>query len=345
MNQSFISKLKPAPIGGGFEMEGYWVWCGSVIRGEDGRYHMFASRWSKEVDFWPYWVTNSEVVRAVSDTPEGPFEFAELVLPTRGAAYWDGMMTHNPTIHKSGDAYLLFYTGSTYSGGKPDQHSNDVWGNAKMAEARANQRIGLAVAHSISGPWKRLDEPILKPRAGHWDGLMTTNPAACVMPDGSVMLVYKSTGNQQDRLRLGVAQAAHYAGPYVRLADEPIFQFDNSIDHVEDPYIWFTDGKFQLIMKDMEGGISGEKHAGIHATSEDGMFWTVSQPQLAYSRSISWTDGTVTTQGSLERPQLLIQDGEPTHFYAATADNGGVYDTDNPAERTWTIVIPLEVLQ
>ena len=26
-------------------MDGYWVWDGSTIRGEDGRYHLFASRW------------------------------------------------------------------------------------------------------------------------------------------------------------------------------------------------------------------------------------------------------------------------------------------------------------
>ena len=29
--------LLPAPVGGGCSMDGYWVWCGSVIRGEDGR--------------------------------------------------------------------------------------------------------------------------------------------------------------------------------------------------------------------------------------------------------------------------------------------------------------------
>ena len=29
--------LLPAPVGGGFSRNGYWVWCGSVIRGEDGR--------------------------------------------------------------------------------------------------------------------------------------------------------------------------------------------------------------------------------------------------------------------------------------------------------------------
>ena len=46
-------------------MADYWIWCGSVIRGDDGLYHMFASRWRRDVDFAPHWVTNSEVVRGV----------------------------------------------------------------------------------------------------------------------------------------------------------------------------------------------------------------------------------------------------------------------------------------
>lgn len=73
--------LLPAPVGGGFSMEGYWVWCGSVIQGEDGRYHMFASRWPKTLPFHPGWGVASEIVRADSDTPRGP-----LYLPGGGSA-------------------------------------------------------------------------------------------------------------------------------------------------------------------------------------------------------------------------------------------------------------------
>ena len=40
-------KMLPAPMDGGFRMEGYWVWCGSVAKGEDGKYHMLASRCPK----------------------------------------------------------------------------------------------------------------------------------------------------------------------------------------------------------------------------------------------------------------------------------------------------------
>ena len=92
-------------------MDDYWVWSGSPAKGEDGRFHLFASRWPKQLTFHPNWVSNSEVVRAVSDTPEGPYAFEEVVLPPR-PGFWDATMTHNPTIHKHGDTWILFYTGT-----------------------------------------------------------------------------------------------------------------------------------------------------------------------------------------------------------------------------------------
>jgi len=338
VSRAFIDRLLPAPVGGGFAMDDYWVWCGSVIQGEDGKYHMFASRWRKDIPFSPHWLTNSEIVRAVSDTPEGPYRFEEVVLPARGEDYWDGRMTHNPTIHKYGDTYLLFYIGTTYKGATPTPDNPERQGSDRVLTARANQRIGLATAKSITGPWERRDEPILQPRPNKWDALMVTNPAPCVLPDGSVLLIYKAVAHQKDLLRLGVAKADRFDGPYERLLDEPIFRFDETGDHVEDPYIWHAGDHFELLMKDMKGGICGEKGGGIHATSPDGINWTISDPPKAYSRTVRWDDGTVTTQAFLERPQLLIRGGVPTHLFLATADGPGGFDRAN---RSWNMVIPL----
>ncbi len=51
----FKDRLLSAPVGGGFAMDGYWIWCGSVVRGEDERYHMFASRWPQALPFNIHW--------------------------------------------------------------------------------------------------------------------------------------------------------------------------------------------------------------------------------------------------------------------------------------------------
>lgn len=318
-------------------MEDYWIWCGSVIAGGDGRYHMFASRWPQALRFGPHWLTNSEVVRAVARRPEGPFEFEEVVLPARGGSFWDGRMTHNPTIQRLGDTYLLFYVGSTFTGPAPRADSQLRGGMPTVLEARTNQRIGLATASSLDGPWSRLDAPILEPRPARWDALMTTNPAPCVLANGEMLLVYKSTHDHDDLLRMGVARAESPEGPYERVKDRELFEFANPTDHVEDAYVWHEDGRFQLVMKDMNGGIGGEKGAGIHATSNDGVTWTISQPAQAYSLTIAFTDALRRTFARVERPQLLIEHGRPRMLYLAVAERG---DRSRVA-RTWNQPIPL----
>ena len=333
----FIGRLMPAPAGGGFAMEAYWVWCGSAIRGDDSRYHLFASRWPKSLSFSPHWLTNSEIVRASASTPEGPYRFEEVVLPARGEKWWDGRMTHNPTIHRWQGNYLLFYIGTTYEGETPVAgHPIDA-GSPVRLQARANQRVGVAVAASVKGPWKRMDRPLLEPRPGKWDALMTTNPAPCLHGDGSVLLVYKSAASQSGLLTLGAARAPRYDGPYQRVPDGPLFDFSATGDHVEDAYVWRDASGYQLIMKDMQGGICGEAGGGIHATSADGVTWRVSKPAKAWSRRVLWSDGTTSEQRNLERPQLLIENGRPTHLFLAAATGA----LRGPQERTWNMVIPI----
>lgn len=72
----------------GFHMDGYRCPDASVVK-DDRKYHMFASRWPKDISFHPGWMTTSEVVHAVSDTPEGRYTFKAVALPARGVAYWD----------------------------------------------------------------------------------------------------------------------------------------------------------------------------------------------------------------------------------------------------------------
>ena len=92
-----------------------------------------------------------------------------------------------------------------------------------------------------------------------------------------------------------------------------------------------------MIVKDMTGEVCGEPEAGIHATSKDGVEWQVMNPSKAYSRMIAWTDGTTSRRAKLERPQLLIQNGNPTHLFAATLETN---EKGEPTD-SWSMVIPL----
>ena len=337
----FIDKILPAPVGGGFEMKDYWIWGSSVVKGEDGKYHMFASRWSKEVGFGN-WVTNSEVVHAVSDTPAGPYTFHDIVLPVRGKQYWDGLCTHNPRVVKYGDQYLLYYFGNTYDFPQPNAANTDP-GRENWEQAWMNKRLGVAISNSVYGPWKRLDKPVIEPRPGHWDASITSNPAPVVDDKtGEILLMYKSsTDRLVPPLLLGVSKATKPEGPYIRLSEEPIFRFetsDNNRIDVEDPYIWRNGDKYEAILKDRSGEICGEEGGGIHAWSKDGINWNLFENVKAYSKTILWDDGTTSYQNHFERPFLLIENGVPTHLFAATGTGPEAWQFD----RTWNMVIPLK---
>jgi len=318
---SFIDRLLPAPRDGGFRMDDYWVWCASAIKadgpGEDGRYHLFASRWPRALTFSGHWITNSEVVRAVSDTPEGPYRFEEVVLPWRHRRYFDGLVTHNPSIKKFDGTYYLFYTGITYDFDIPTPERQIYEGKYPEHQelyrlAWNNKRIGVATSNSVMGPWQRPDRPLIEPRPGKWDELITSNPSAAIRDDGHTVLIYKSKREGKSPFQLGIATAPHPSGPYTRVSDEPTFPFD-----CEDPFIWWEEGRYHVIMKDFSGEICGEANAGVYASSEDGITWHLPEKPLAYSRTIRWDDGTTSIHGNFERPNLLIQDGRPTHLFAA----------------------------
>ncbi len=316
-------------------MEEYYVWDCSVIR-VDGKYHMFSSRWPKRMGFGWNWLFNSEIIHSVADTPAGPYTFQNVVLPRRGAQYFDGMSTHNTCIREHGGRYYLYYMGTTYAGEAP-QHMSEI-SEAHGLEAWNRKRIGLAVAESIDGPFIRQDSPLLEPRdCSHWDCTATTNPAVAILPDGTTYMIYKSRSGAGRKLQLGVAVAAAPEGPFRRLSDDPILAFANEDLHVEDPFLWYDAGrkKFCLIAKDDckngSRGITGEWGNGFYAESDDCIHFEPAGAPCVYTRTVEWEDGRRTKQGNLERPALLFDAaGKPTHLFCATGPAELPYNfTDN----------------
>ena len=317
----FGNYLQPA-----LKMDGDYVWCGSVIRGEDGRYHMFASRWKREHTFHPGWSTHSEVVRAVADTPAGPFEFQEVVLPARGPEYWDGCATHCPQIVKRGNQYLLFYIGTSCPLEINDEtrlHAGNV--------TRASKRIGMAVADSVYGPWKRSDTPAITTKPGTFYSYLVSNPAPVIEPDGSIFVLFKTRkyidhSCQCSHFYIGAARAANPESPFEVITPEPLFGPDMPSGVIEDPFLWIDrDGKYHMLAKDMLGTIAGCEADGMEFVSENGLDWKFKE--VAYNR------GTLALR---ERPFILFDDNkEPVALYTATAE---IFPYRNPVAQTWNSV-------
>lgn len=327
---NFAARLLPTKFDNGFRLDGYWVWCGSTIKGDDGKYHMFASRWSNSTGFSPYWLTNSEIVHAVSDTPEGPYKFSDVSLPARGSEFWDGQMTHNPAIRKYGDTYLLYYTGTTYKGARPSKENPVGETDALKLEAHQQERIGLATSKSPFGPWKRLDKPILDVVPNSWEQYLVSNAAPVVMKDGKVRLYYKGV----EKLRvhaIGLAVADCPTCEYKRFSDNPL----NMGVGAEDPFIWQEKGKYKALMLDHEKRYSPDKEI-FYAESKDGIHWKVGKNAIGVSKQVKFADGTTKKMNSTERPHVLIEKGKPTHVFFATGE------TVNGKRYTWNMAIPLK---
>jgi len=312
-------------------------WGGSVVKGDDGMYHMLYSRWPKAIG-WE-WVTRSEIAHAVSESPFGPFRHVDVALPPRGVEYWDGMCTHNPTVHKFNGKYYLYYMGN-----RGDDVLVSTPGKAMINWVhRNNQRIGVAVADSPAGPWKRFDQPVLditrNDSLAH-DALMTSNPSVCQMADGKILMIYKAVGKKSPPPSGGpvvhmVAIADSPTGPFVKYPD-PVFTFPGEEFPAEDPYIWYQEGRYRAIVKRIRHEGKQRIFSLVHYDSMDGIHWEKAKHFEISDRVLTWEDGKVQKFDHLERPQVLVENGEPIALYCA-ADT---YD-ENHVRQSFNVQIPL----
>ncbi|MEI6467354.1 MAG: glycoside hydrolase family protein [Verrucomicrobiota bacterium] len=323
--------LQPVPASAIFEDPAYCIWCGSVVRGDDGRFHLFYSRWPRKLGH-KAWVTHSEVARAMADSPTGPFKHAAVVLPARGEKFWDGSCTHNPTILRVGKKYCLYYMGN-YGDGVVQQPLNWIHRN--------HQRIGVALADSPAGPWTRFDRPVVDVSADKEapDALMTSNPATCVRPDGGVLMVYKAVATKGKAPFGGpvvhlVATAAQPEGPFQKSLT-PIFTRPGEHFAAEDPFLWHDGGRYRAVVKDNNGIFTGRGYSLALWESRDGFDWKLAKHPFVTTPEITRADGTTLKLNALERPQLWIDArGEPAVLYCA-----GAYEADR--ERSFNVAIPL----
>lgn len=284
--QSFYQRIQPVPKESGFKMDDWFVWGGSCVE-VDGTYHLFASRWPEETGFPQGYRTHSEIVRATADNPLGPYEFQEVVIGAREAGYWDAGMAHNPTIHRIGDRFVLFYNGS-------DEDSR-------------YRQIGYAWAESITGPWNRSDQPLDFNSDAN-------NPAVFVEPDGSIKMMWRNR-----ELQVFVATAPQFEGTYT-IENEDAFPRTR----LEDFYLFKKNNMYHMVCEDNRGEVSGHERWGVHFVSQDGIHnWRKHEPVVFYDHTVHFTDGDSIHCERRERPQLLIdQQGEVTHLFTSVLFEG-----------------------
>lgn len=307
------------PLGRILESKGYYVWCCAPIYDENGKVHVFYSRWPEKYKMGG-WINKSEIAHAVADSPEGPYTYVETVLAPR-PGYFDATTCHNPHIQYLNGTYYLFYMGNS---------DGSVY----------TKRIGLAKAKSLNGPWIRSDKPVLEAGdEGQWDDCNTTNPAFLLHPDDGKAWLYYKSWNKEDykkqkgairaNRKYGLAIADEIEGAYKRYEKNPVIDFSayGENKQVEDAYIYVENGKFKMLMRDMG---YFDHSVGLIFTSEDGLNW--SEPQIAWFGAEAYLDeppapSHLKRYGRFERPQLLMKNGKPEYLFSAV--QGGQYETSS----------------
>ena len=292
---SLAGRLGAVPKASGFAMDGYFVWCGSVIK-VGNEYHMFASRWPAASKFPEGYRENSEIVRAVAPRAAGPYVFKEVVIGKRDAGKWDSGMAHNPAIYKTGGTFVLYYIGS----GVGSRH----------------RQIGVATAKSIGGPWTRRDQPLDLGIAAD-----ANNPAALFEPDGSVKLFWRTVD-----LRVVISTARSLEGPYTA-ANSNVWPSAR----LEDFFFFKLGGEYNVVCEDNAGKVTGHERWGAHLVSPDGVNnWKPSPAPIAYDHRIRWKEGGELVATRRERPWLLIEDGKLTWLFTGVYDGERTWNQPVP---------------
>lgn len=308
----------------------WFIWCSSVVRSGDGKYHMFHSRWPKSIGFLS-WLTHSEVVHAVSDRAEGPYRELGVAIPASGPERNGWFTAHNPKVKHFGDSYYIYFcqTRGDSFGEDSEQkrievartgHGHPLW----RKEARPNQRTFVAKSQSLDGPWDISDKPIIEP--AKTITTLAVNPAICRRPDDGYLMIVKGDKPNEKRFirNQALATAPAPEGPWT-IQDRP------AIDYVdtEDASIWYDQTRERYYAVFHTHGFIGM------ITSSDGIEWEKATQYRLTPKSIRFDDGSVWKPNRMERPFVLTDERGVPQFLFAACRKGGM---------SVIVALPLRVL-
>jgi hypothetical protein len=223
----------------------YASWGGLPVE-EDGQYHLFFAEFTLHCGLGS-WGSNSQVSRAVSDYPAGPYTKVEVLAEP---------FHHNPTIAKAPDGTLLMVSignGTSGSGGipAPPKQNNctaPTGEDLSLGDPPMGGVITTLHSKSVKGPWTQLPGVTVQPGPpGSWDDFIT-NPSVFFFPNGTGLMAYRGGPTQEkghDYWRVGMAVTDAWDKPFKRVGDAPAFTIMS-----EDP------GPFhQLLLKPLRSSL------------------------------------------------------------------------------------------
>jgi len=337
--KAFINYFQPLPVSGQISKEvwgaatvgprdpnngledttmKHWnYWDGKILRGPDGKYRMFASRWDQGMGH-SGWI-RSKAVEAISDTKLGPYHDKGLCWPDD-----EGGKGHNVTALKLPDGSYAVVVSETRNGDVFTSPSIDgPWKHV------GNISVNQEKFHSLGDPGDK--RPLQGPNPRPWHG---SNVSLIVRPDGTFEIVQRSGQI--------LISKDNILGPYEVQGDSvyrglPGLPQDN-LNDLEDPVIWFSGGWYHILVNNWYD------RRAYHLISRDGITGWKFQG-LAYTPGadfIRYTDGTVNHWNKLERPGVLIENGHVTAVTFAVIDVPKEDEKGNDGHGSKVIVVPFD---
>eukprot|EP01043_Picozoa_sp_COSAG02_P010489 COSAG02_NODE_369_length_23680_cov_36.650609_10_plen_608_part_00 len=318
-------RLGPAKPNGGYRTSSgakFFSWGGAVVEDSAGEFHLYASEWTRGCGL-EYWTPNSRVVRATASNVDGPYVFAQEVLPT---------FYTNPQLVSLPNGQLLLYvigqpcnktadcTNSTHPPSKPFHYT---------CRYHNDMQSGISLFSSGTGPlgpWRSHGMILNGSGSANGGGFNNsrTNPTALVEPDGSILLNFRGGSKGYRAEFLGSARASSWADSYHVTSPKPLLP-----ENLEDPFVY----------KDCRGGYHMLAHSigrsshgvGVHMHSADGKTWIMGTPAVAYTTEVAWSDGTTSMLERRERPVLVFKKNHTSgcNWIPIALINGALNRTQN----------------
>lgn len=337
-------------------VEAVSAWKGSVLKGEDGQWHMWVSELTHHCGICA-WIRNSRVVHAVASTAEGPFRRVP------GTLFGENSFATEPHVVRapSGE-FAMFLTANFTGSGEPPCHCvNGSTGPSDCGPWKAGGgRTASYVTWSKSafGPWSKPSKIF-----GNYSG-SDTNLSPVILPNGSAITFWRRWETDETRrpvqlggqIYLATATDWRNGSTYVQRHDRVFPELGPMGTEDSDIYYDRRSASYHSVFHHMYGlpfPLAVQKWwlcaATGHAFSPDGLAWTYTG--VAYGTctdqgvAVPYRDGGAGWASRQESPVLVLEpSGQPTHLVTAVNVGDGQCSRPlcaNKGDRSYALVQPL----
>ena len=296
-------------------MKNWCYWDGSIVKDDQGLYHMYASRWTQEMSHSDGWHIGTKAIHSVSENVMGPYIDKGLVYPN-----WKEGLGHNIVALRTKEGKYAVITSEVTRG-------------------------EIFISDFPEGPFKLLGE--IQVDANGFDlGLARydLNNAGAVKAGvvghmSNVSLLLRPDGRYMITPRFAAPMISENGilGPYKIMADK-IYKGMEGIpqDKMEDPTTWYSGGMYHMIVNNH--GVDDS----YHFTSKDGIHNWKSRG-IAFKKEaeiFKYTNGVVNNWAMVQRMTVYVENGHPTHFLFSVIDVPKGQDRGNDQHGSKIVIVP-----